>query len=148
VFGPVDLPAHLILLLVDLFLFPSRQFAAVQRAIRADFLVDGGVAYLQPGRLRGAELAGRDAVADAVLLILAARIHFIVTVVLGRGIVLANTVAARKEAAATPTIMFFIGLSSRSGSYFVPLALQPIKCGGTREVAATGFMARIADSDG
>src|SRR5260370_33872371 len=72
----VDFATRLALLLVDLILLGCGKLAAVGRAVGLDLFVDGGFALLQPGRLACAELAGRNAISDSVLLVLAPRTHF------------------------------------------------------------------------
>lgn len=66
----IDLLRKLILLLVDLLLLRARQLAAVGRAIRPRFAVDGRFFILEIGGLAGCKLSALDSVRDPVLLIL------------------------------------------------------------------------------
>src|SRR5258708_31127648 len=86
--GAVDFATRLALLLVDLLLLCCGKFAAVGRAVGLDLFVDGGFTLLQPSRLAGAELAGRNAVSDSVLLVLTPRAHFALRCRLGGRVVL------------------------------------------------------------
>ena len=69
VFVGVDLLGQLILLPVDLRLFCAGQLAAVGRAVRFGFAVDGRFLGFQFGSFTGGQLAALHALGDAVLLI-------------------------------------------------------------------------------
>src|SRR5260370_45180 len=65
----VNLLGHLILLPVDLFLLRRRQLAAVGRAVRFGFTVDGRFFRFQVRRFSGCQLPALPALRNAVLLI-------------------------------------------------------------------------------
>ena len=65
----IDLPAHVVLLPIDLLAFLGSQVAVVSCAVRADFSVHRGLAPFRSGCLGRSETAGRYAVRDTALLI-------------------------------------------------------------------------------
>src|SRR6266576_219971 len=71
----IDLLGYLILLPVDLLLLRRRQLAAVGRAVRLGFAVDGRFFGFQVSGLTGRQLAALHALRDAVLLIFLALRH-------------------------------------------------------------------------
>src|SRR5882724_8910899 len=74
--GAVDFAAHPVLLPVDQRSLRCGKCATVGGAVGLDLPVDGGFALLQPRRLASAQSAGRKAVGNAILLILAPRAHY------------------------------------------------------------------------
>src|SRR6266481_2280700 len=84
----VDVARRLVLFLVDLLLFASRQRAAIGFAVAGYVLVDALLLFFELSGFTRSELAALDALSDAVLLIFAALADFVVAIVGGVGVVL------------------------------------------------------------
>src|SRR5258708_7470891 len=84
----VNILRRLVLFVVDLFLFSGRQLAAVGLAVRGDLLVDALLLLLELCRFAGCQFPALDPLRDAILLVFAALIHFVVAVVRRIGVVL------------------------------------------------------------
>src|SRR5882762_10614846 len=84
----IDVLRRRVLFVVDLLLFGGRQCPAVGPAVRGNLLVDALLLVLGFGCFAGRHLAALDALGDTVLLIFAALVHFVVSIVLRAGVVL------------------------------------------------------------
>jgi hypothetical protein len=85
----INLLGELVLLAIDLGALLRRQLAAIEGALGIDFLVDGRFLLLQMTSFAGRQLAARDALTNAVLLVFRSLADFALWIgVLHRGIVL------------------------------------------------------------
>src|SRR5229473_2868691 len=84
----VDIFRRGVLFVVDLFLFGGRQRSAVGLAVCGNLLVDALLLILEFGCFARGELPALDALSNAVLLVFAALVHFVVSIVLRLGVVL------------------------------------------------------------
>ena len=90
----VDLPAFLILLMLDLLVFLRREVAAVVFAIGCHFVVDFGFVMFDVRSFMRRQLAGLDSVGDATLLIEAAPVHGVHGGILRMAVVIRHPLAA------------------------------------------------------
>src|SRR2546423_14376076 len=88
VFFVINVLRRRFLFMVDLLLFRSRQRSAVGLAVRGHLPVNALLLLLGLGRFASRHLPALDALGDAVLLIFAALVHFVVGIVLGARVVL------------------------------------------------------------
>src|SRR5229473_35368 len=84
----VDIFRRGVLFVVDLFLFGGRQRSAIGLAVFGNLLVDALLLILELGCFARGELPALDALSNAVLLVFAALVHFVVSIVLRLGVVL------------------------------------------------------------
>src|SRR5258708_30506157 len=84
----VNILRRLVLFVVDLFLFSGRQLAAVGLAVRGGLLVDALLLLLDLCRFAGLQFPALDPLRDAILLVFAALLHFVLAVVRRIGVVL------------------------------------------------------------